>query len=88
MLRILHKKIHLCILSSYVYKFYMIDIFFQKVLKSCTCSGRPCSPGGSAPGGSDGPILQKHGSVPGKLAKNPENVGFFSKKAEKICENS
>ena len=88
MLRILHKKFTYGYLvrAFFWITFYMI--FLSKIPNSGACSGRPGCPGALRLVAPMGKKCEKNVSVPGKTAKNPKIVGFFSKKAEKICENS
>ena len=78
----------MCIYLSCLKISYCEWIFLSKIPNSCTCSGRP---GCLVVLRLVAPVdkkCQKKGSVTSQFRKKPKIVGFFSKKAEKICENS
>ncbi len=88
MLRILHKKIFSLILIVIHVSCYLPVEFFLNSLNSCTCSGRPGSLVLLRLAATSDRFGEKSGSVTSQFRKFAKNVGFFSKKAEKICENS
>ncbi len=88
MLRILHKKIIKSVSDFSRDLFDSVVDFFFKIPNSCTYSGRPSSPGFLRLAATVDRNFKKSGSVTSQFRKFAKNVGFFSKKAEKICENS
>ncbi len=88
MLRILHKNFHICFSVICLHDVHYGVDFFLKSLKSCTCSGRPGSLVLLRLAAPSDRNYEKIVSVTSQFRKFAKNVGFFSKKAEKICENS